>query len=176
MADRYHAPALSVRLSLEDQEWLAKFASHEDISIHALVNDAVRYFRNWHEKGNQAVEELLRAIDYACAEFEKQRRRLHYFEQEYQLQSRRLHTMQREYEKRLWNERNQRRVHEQQIRHDRDYYEQPVRAAETDRNALYNPKVARLLALAVCSESDDEAKVAFAKARALHRLRALFLT
>jgi len=44
--------------------------------------------------------------------------------------------------------------------------------AEAHGNALYGAKVARLLNLAVCSESVGEATAALVKARALHRVAA----
>ena len=175
MAGRYLAPPLSVHLSREDQQWLVKLAGREDISVHAVVNEAVRFFRKWHEKGQQALGEVLDAIDCACTEYEEQRQRLHYCQREYRLQSRRMYNMRREYEKQLWHERNLRRAYAERIRR-RHYYERLVRpAAEADRNALYGPKVTRLMALAVCSESDGEAAAAFAKARVLYHQKALFL-
>lgn len=175
MTDRYVASPLSVRLSPEDQEWLTRFARHEGTSVHVLVNDSVHYFRNWQEKGKQALEQLLETVDDACYEYETQVSRQQYFQREYELQSLRLHDMRRRYEKQLRRERNLRRGFEQQVWSRRDSYEQPAGAsAEADRNALYGPKIAKLLALAVCSESDDEATAAFAKARELYRLRALF--
>ena len=71
------------------------------------------------------------------------------------MQSRRLH--------------NQRRAYQRRLQRQRDCYERHARAAtEANRDALYSPTVARLLALAVCSESDGEAKAAFTKARTLY--------
>jgi hypothetical protein len=65
-------------------------------------------------------------------------------------------------------------VYKRQLQRQRDRYERQARAAtEANRDALYSPTVARLLAVAVCSESDGEAKAAFAKARTLYRVRAL---
>ncbi len=173
MAGGSYAPPLSARLLREDREWLVKFAWHEGVSARVLVNEAVHYFRNWQEKGKPALKELLETIDCACAEYEDQMRRLDYFKREYESQSRRLHNMRREYEKQLRRERDLRRACEQQIRRHSDHYEQPVSAAaEADLNALFSSKVAKLLALAVCSESDGEATAAFAKARAFYHLRA----
>jgi hypothetical protein len=104
------------------------------------------------------------------------------------MQSRRLHNQRRAYQKRLWNEQDLRRACEKRLRNEqdlrraykrqlqrqRDRYERQARAArEANRDALYSRTVARLLAVAVCSESDGEAKAAFTKARTLYRVRTL---
>jgi hypothetical protein len=105
------------------------------------------------------VEAALTA-PYLLREYQKQVGRQRYFQCEYQMQSRRLH--------------NQRRAYQRQLQRQRDCYERQARAAtEANRDALYSPTVARLLAVAVCSESDGEAKAAFTKARMLYRIRAL---
>lgn len=70
VAVRYHASPLSVCLSQEDLQWLTKFASHEDISVHALVSHAVRHFRSWQEKGKESIREVLELIDLADREYE----------------------------------------------------------------------------------------------------------
>lgn len=170
MAVRYHASPLSVCLPQEDLQWLTKFAIHEDTSVHALINHAVRHFRSWQEKGKGSIREVLELIDLADREYERQVRRRRYFQHEYQLQSRRLHNMRRAYEKQLQQERSLRRGYEKRLRRQRDYYERQAGATtEPLGDALYSSTVAKLLALAVCSESDGEATAAFAKARVLYR-------
>ncbi len=72
-------------------------------------------------------------------------------------------------EQQLHDERNLRAKTEQQLHDERDYYERQARAAETYRNVLFSPTVAKLLTLAIRSESDAEAMTAVAKARALNR-------
>jgi hypothetical protein len=200
MADRHLAPPLSICLSPEDHEWLAQLAKHEGASPHTVINRAVRFFRFWHTNEN-IVEAALTAA-YFLREYQKQVGRRRYFQCEYQVQSRRLHDQRRAYqkrllneqnlrnacekqllneqnlrracEKRLLNEQNLRRAYQRRLRRQRDRYERQARAAaEANRDALYSPTVARLLAVAVCSESDGEAKAAFTKARTLYRIRAL---
>lgn len=200
MADRHLAPPLSICLSPEDHEWLAQLAKHEGASPHTVINRAVRFFRFWHTNEN-IVEAALTAA-YFLREYQKQVGRRRYFQCEYQTQSRRLHDQRRAYqkrllneqnlrnacekqllneqnlrsacEKRLLNEQNLRRAYQRRLRRQRDRYERQARAAaEASRDALYSPTVARLLAVAVCSESDGEAKAAFTKARTLYRIRAL---
>ena len=173
MAVRYPASSLSACLSQEDLEWLAEFARHEDVSVPALVSEAVWHFRYWQEKGKKAIAEVLKLIDLADRDYERQVRRRHYFQREYESQSRRLHNMRRAYEKQLRQERSLRSAYEKQLRRQHDYYERQSGVAEAFRDALYGPTVATLLALAICSESDGEAKAAFAKARALYRKEAL---
>jgi hypothetical protein len=175
MADRYYAPPLGVRLSQEDYEWLARFARQEATSVQAVADNAVWFFRYWQAEGKKAFKEALENIVFLSCEYQKQVRRQRYFRREYQIQARRLHNMRRAYQKQLRQERNIRRAYEKQLQCQRDYCERLVRAAvEPHRDELYGPTVAKLVALAVCSESDGEAKAALEKARALHRLAALF--
>ena len=186
MADRHLAPSLSVRLSPEDHEWLAKRAKHEGTSPHTLVKRAVRFFRFW--QSNENIVEAALTAAYVLREYQKQVGRQRYFQSEYQMQSRRLHNQRRAYQRRLWNEQNLRRAYqrrlwdeqnlrracERRLQRQHGCDERQARAAtEADRDAPYSPTVARLLALAVCSESDDEAKAAFTKARTLYRIRVL---
>lgn len=111
---------------------------------------------------------------YFLREYQKQARRQYWLKRECQVQSRRLHEQRRAYQKRLWQERNLRRACERQLRDARSCGERRATAApEANRDALYSPTVARLLALAVCSESDGEAKAAFTKARTLYRRQTL---
>jgi hypothetical protein len=175
MADRYYAPPPGVRLSREDYKWLARFARQEATSVQAVVDNAVWFFRYWQAEGKKAFEEALESIVFLSCEYHKQVRRQRYFHREYQIQARRLHNMRRAHQKQLRQERNMRRAYEKQLQCQRDYCERLVRAAaEPHRDALYGPTVAKLLALAVSSESDGEARAALEKARALHRLAALF--
>jgi hypothetical protein len=223
MADEYRASPLSVRLSQEDREWLAKRADDEDVSVHALIRRAVEHFRYWQEEGEEALKEALEIFEAERSGHDDERRRRLYFQREYDVQSRRLHDMLRDerhrrweqekqlrderdlraaYEDRLRDERNLRRQsrrlrdmlrderhrrweqekqlrderdlraeRESRLRDERDYYERQAKAAEAYRNALYGPTIAKLLTLAIRSESDGEATAAFAKARALHRAR-----
>lgn len=61
------------------------------------------------------------------------------------------------------------REHDQEIRQVRRYYERRLaRPAHTGRTPVYGARVARLLALAVSTDSEGEARAALAKARALH--------
>ena len=200
MANRRRAPPLSVRLSPEDHEWLAALAEHEGASPHVLVGRALRFFRFW--QSNEDIVETALMAAYFLREYQKQAGRRRYFQSEYQMQSRRMHNQRRAYQRRLWNERNLRRVYEKrlwneqnlrracekrlwneqnlrracerQLLRQRECYERQASAAtEATPEAPYSPTVAKLLTLAICSESDGEAKAAFTKARTLHRNRAL---
>jgi hypothetical protein len=183
MADSNRASSLRVRLGYEDHAWLATLAYDEAVSIHALVKRAVRHFRYWQEEGETALRETLEIVS-------AERRRRLYFEREYEVQSRRLHNQLRgernlraryetqlrgerrlraRYETELRRERNLRAERESQLRGERDYYERQARAAEAYRNVLFSATVAKLVTLAIRSESDAEAMTAVAKARALHR-------
>jgi len=186
MADRHPTQPLTVRLSPEDHEWLAKLAKNEGTSPHTVVKRAVRFFRFW--QANENIVEAASMAAYCLREYQKQVRRQCRLKREYQVQSRRLHEQRRAYQKRLWQEQNllrayQRRLwdeqnlrhaYERQLQRQRSCGERQATAAtETNRDALYSPTVAKLLALAVCSESDGEAEAAFTKARTLYRLQAL---
>lgn len=184
MAGTSSAPALSVRLVREHREWLATIAEQENSSVSALLNRAVWHFRNWQEKGQVILAEVQAAIDVVGCEYEKQARRLRYFEREHRLLLRLQHNLRRAYEKQLWRERALRHAYERQLSRERALrraYERQLQrqrgsdewfaaaVAETGRHMLCSLKVARLLALALGSDSDGEARAAFAKARALHR-------
>ena len=175
MVDRHSASPLSVRLSHEDRRWLVKRAEDEDVSVPALIRLAVQQFRYWHEGGEEALNEALEMFEAERRGQEDERRRRLYFQRQYGLQSRRFHDMLRDerhlrwsQEKQLPDERNLRAKREKQLRDDCDYHERQARAAEAYRNDPYGPTVAKLLTLAIRSESDAEAMAAFAKARALH--------
>lgn len=141
-----------------------------------MADDALWFRRYWEAKGRKTFEEALGIIALLWREYPKQVQRRRYFEREYQLQSRRLHNMRRAYEKQVWQERGLRRACEKQLRQGRSMrhpYESQLRCQRSyyeQEEAPYGPTVAKLLALAVCSDSDGEAKAAFEKARALHRL------
>lgn len=176
MADRHPASSLRVRLGYEDHEWLAKLAQDEAVSIHALVKRAVRHFRYWQAEGEEALKRALEIFEAERSAREAERRRRLYFQREYDLQSRRLHNMLRDernlrikYQNQLRDERNLRAKRETQLRDERDYYERQARAAEGYRNVLFSATVAKLLTLAVRSQSDAEAMTAVEKARLLHR-------
>ncbi len=63
------------------------------------------------------------------------------------------------------------REHDQELRQVRHYYERRLAApARAERTLVYGARVARLLALAVSTDSEGEARAALAKARALHHL------
>jgi hypothetical protein len=142
MADRNHSPPLSVRLSREEHEWLSGLARREGTSVHALASHAVWLLRFWEEKAKGTLAEALELIDSAS----------------------------REYEKELRRERNLRRGYETLLWAELDYDQWRLTAmAEACCHVLCSPTVAKLLALAVCSDSDYEASAAFARARALHR-------
>lgn len=183
MADRYPAPKPDVRLSRDDHAWLAKVARREHTSVQSVVDHALWCFRYWHGKGQGVLNEALDMLDRLDEEYQKLTRRQRYFEREYRMQSRRLHDMRREYEKQLWQERRIRRKSEIKLRQERTLrgaYEKRLRGPQSHHeqdaqpypDAPYGPTVAKLLALAVCTESDGEAETAFEKARALHRLAA----
>jgi len=145
MADRSYAPPPSARLARDDHEWVTKFARQEDISVQAAVDHAVWLLRWWQTKGKNAVTETLAAVDLMCCEYQKQ--------------SRQLHIMRRAYEKQLCRERNIRREYEEQLQRQRNRYEQEEKVTVQSHNEPpYGPTVAKLLALAVCSGSDGEAK------------------
>jgi hypothetical protein len=61
------------------------------------------------------------------------------------------------------------REHDQELRQVRHHYEQLVAPVRAERTPPYGARVARLLALAVSTDSEGEATAALAKARALHR-------
>lgn len=184
MANRYSGLKLDVRLLHEDHKRLVMSASNEAISVHLLVSRAVWHFRDWQEKGRSALEEALEVIDYLYRAYQRQLRRQRYMQGRYQKQLRHERNLRRAYERQLRRERNirrayeirlrderaWRRAYEKQLRRQRDYDEPPARPTmENHGDVLYGPKVAKLLDLAVCSGSDDEARAAFEKARALHR-------
>lgn len=187
MADRHRASPLSVRLSQQDHDWLVQRARDEDVSVRALIELAVQHFRYWQRGGEKALKEALEIFEAERRGLEDERRRRLYFQREYGMQSRRLHDMLRderhlrwEQEKQLRDERDLRAEYENQLRDERnlrakrekqlrDERERQARAAKPYRNALYGPTVAKLLNLAIRSESDAEAMAAFSKARALHR-------
>lgn len=61
------------------------------------------------------------------------------------------------------------REHDQELRQVRHYYERRLAApAAAGGTPVYGARVARLLALAVSTDSEGEARAALAKARALH--------
>jgi hypothetical protein len=61
------------------------------------------------------------------------------------------------------------REHDQELRQMRQYYERrSVTPARAEHTPLYGAKIAKLLALAVSTNSEGEATAALAKARALH--------
>ena len=176
MTDRHRASSRSVRLGYEDHEWLAKLAQDEAVSIHALAKRAVRHFRHWQEKGEEALKEALEIFEAERSGREEERRRRRYFQRAYELQSRRLHNRLRDErnlrakcENQLRDERKLRAKRENQLRDERDYYARQASAAEAARNALFSATVAKLLTLAIRSESDAEAMTAVEKARVLHR-------
>lgn len=170
MAGRPYAPSPSVRLPRDDHEWVTKFARQEGISVQAAVDHAVWLLRCWQTQGKNAVAEALEAIDLLHCEYQKQVQCRRYFERAYEEQSRQLHNMRRAYEKQLWQERSIRRVYEKQRQRGRHEQEEKV-TVESHNEASYGTTVAKLLALAVCSDSDGEAKAAFEKARRLNRLQ-----
>ena len=176
MADRHRASSRSVRLGYEDHEWLAQRAQDEAVSIQALVKRAVRHFRHWQEKGEEALKEALEIFEAERSGYAEEHRRRLYFQRAYELQSRRLRTMRRnerdlraKYETQLRDERKLRAQRETQLRGERDYYARQASAAEAARNVLFSATVGKLLTLAIRSESDAEAMTAVEKARALHR-------
>lgn len=176
MADKNRASPQSVRLSYEDHEWLAKLAQEENLSVRAMVKRAVRHFRYWQEQGQEALGETLANFESERIVHQDERRRRRYYQRKYELKSRRLHDALRDvrnlrakYESQLGDERNLRAKREKQLRNERDFYKRQARAAEADRNVLNSPTVAKLLTLAIRSDSDGEAMTALAKARALHR-------
>jgi hypothetical protein len=189
MADRDRASSLSVRLGYEAYEWLAKLAQDEGVNIHTLAKRAVQHFRYWQEEGEEALRQALEVFEAERSACENERRRRLYFQRQYELQSRHLYDMLRDerhlriaYQNQLRDERNLRIAFQNQLRDERNLrvayqnqprderdYERRAGEAQEHRNGLYSPTVAKLLTLAIRSESDDEARTAVAKARALHR-------
>ena len=146
--------------------------------LHDMLRD--ERHRRW-EQESQLRDERDRRI-----ECEKQLRE----ERKLRLQAQRLHDMLRDERHRRWeqesqlrderdrriecenqlqDERNRRAESERRLRGDRDDAGRQAMAAAADHDAPYDPTVAKLLALAIYSESGSEATAAFAKARALHR-------
>jgi hypothetical protein len=176
MADIDRASPQSVRLSYDDHEWLAKLAQEENLSIRAMVKRAVRHFRYWQEEGQEALEGTLANFEFERSVYQEERQRRRYYQRKYELKSRRLHDALRDmrdlrakHESQLSDERNLRAKREKQLCDERDFYKRQARAAEADRKVLSSPTVAKLLTLAIRSDSDGEAMTALAKARALHR-------
>jgi hypothetical protein len=170
MAGRYHATPSNVRLPQQDHEWLARLASHEHTSVQVLVNRAIRHFRSWETYGRETVEEAVQTIEWACGEYEAQLARERSVRLAYEQQLRRERGTRRACERHLQRERDLRRAYEERLRRQRRRYErQPKAETDTNRDALYGSRVAKLLALAICCQSDGEAETAFAKARLLHR-------
>ena len=173
MADSHRACSMRVHFGYEDHEWLSELAQDEAVSMHALVKRAVRHFRHWHEEGEKALEDALEIFEAERSGREDERRRRLYFQREYELQSRRLHhqlrnerNLRAKVEYQLRNERNLRAEREKQLHDEHEHHERLARACS---NLPFSPTVARLLTLAVRSDSDAEAMTAVGKARALHR-------
>jgi hypothetical protein len=140
-----------------------------------LAEQAVQHFRYWQEEGAEALEEALEIFEAERSNADDERRQRQDSQREYQSQSRRRHDMLRDERHRRWeqesqlrDERNRRIEYEKQLRGDHGDYEQQARAEAAYRSAPYDPTVAKLLGLAIYSESDSEAMAAFAKARSLH--------
>lgn len=176
MAGRYRSSPRSVRLSYDDHEWLAKLAQDENVSIRAVVKRAVKDFRYWQEQGQEALIETLANFEAERSVHKEERRLRRHYQRKYESKSRRLHDVLRDmrnlrakYESQLDDERNLRAKLESQLRDERDDHDRQAREAEADRNVRSSPTVAKLLTLAIRSDSDAEAMTAFAKARALHR-------
>jgi predicted HicB family RNase H-like nuclease len=161
MADRYRAAPLSVRLSQEDHQWLAKSAQQQDVSVRDLVERAVQHFRYWQGEGQRTFKEALEIFEAEHGNLDDERRHRQDLQRQHQLQSRRLHDM-------LRDERSRRIECEKHRRGERGDYERQAGASAAHGDAPYDPTVAKLLALAIYSESDSEAMAAFAKARSLH--------
>jgi hypothetical protein len=163
------APPLSIRLPQEDLKWLARFTRREGISTQALVNHAIRLFRDWEENRRTTSRQVLELVDLVSIEYENQVRQRKYFERAYRLQSRRLHATRRKYQQLLWQERNLRRRQQRQVRAQQNSTSQAAAAGSNAyRDALQSPTIAKLLSLAMSSESNNEAAAAFAKARVLY--------
>jgi hypothetical protein len=96
------------------------------------------------------------------------------WEQEKQLRDER--DLRAAYEDQLRDERNLGADREAQLREERDFYERKAGAPATDRYVPNDPTVAKLLTLAIRSESEAEAMAAFAKVRAIHRKNASYST
>ena len=78
MADRHRTSSRSVRLGYEDHEWLAQLSQDEAVSIQALVKRAVRHFRHWQEKGEEALKEALDIFEAERSGHEEELRRLYF--------------------------------------------------------------------------------------------------
>lgn len=187
MADRYGGPRLSVRPWRHDDQWPARVAKPHDVSVRQLAARAVWNVRSWQQQGGRTLDEALDVLNVIYRAYQRQLQRERYLQRTHQRQLRRERNLRRmyqgqlrtelgrrrAYQMRLRHERSRRREYEEQLQCQRLYYEQQMRAAaEAQGNALYGARVARLVNLAVCSESDGEATAALAKARALHRLAA----
>ena len=140
---------LTVCLPREDRRWLTGFAREADVSVDAAVIRAVQHLRGWQETGRKALKEVLACIDDVFREHEQQ-----------------LRAQRQYYERQIKTERAR-------VARLRTARINAVRISGVYGNALYSQKVSKLLALAISSDSEDEASAAFARARALHRLAAL---
>ena len=187
MTDRHSGSRPNIRSPRDDHERPASPASPEDVSVRQLVIRAVWKVRSRQQKGGKTLDEVLDVIAVVYGAYQRQLQCQSYLQRMHQKQLRRERNVRRRYQGQLQNERSRRREYqmrlreersrrheyEEQLQHQRKHYERQIRAAtEAHVNALYSAKVARLLNLAVCSESDGEATAALAKARALHRLAA----
>jgi hypothetical protein len=70
MANRHLEGPLTVRLSPEDHEWLAKLAKNEGTIPPVAVKRAVRFFRFW--QANENIVEAASMAAYFLREYQKQ--------------------------------------------------------------------------------------------------------
>lgn len=169
--DGTDSAALRVHLGDEDRQWLARFARREGMSVAALIALAVWHFRTWQQRGKHVLREVLDLIDLVASERRAEQRCQRYLQRHYESQLRHERALRRAYQNQLRRERALRRAYEKQLRQQRCHDGRRVDAPPpSNPDPPYGPKVAKLLALAVCTDSDGEATAAFVRARALQHL------
>jgi hypothetical protein len=158
-------------------------ALHEALEIfeaersgHEVERQRRLYYQRDYELQSRRLHEMLRDERHRRWEQEKQLRDERDLRATYEDQLRDERKLRAAYEDQLRDERNLGADREAQLREERDFYERKAGAPATDRYVPNDPTVAKLLTLAIRSESEAEAMAAFAKVRAIHRKNASYST
>jgi hypothetical protein len=158
-------------------------ALHEALEIfeaersgHEVERQRRLYYQRDYELQSRRLHEMLRDERHRRWEQEKQLRDERDLRAAYEDQLRDERNLRAAYEDQLRDERNLGADREAQLREERDFYERKAGAPATDRYVPNDPTVAKLLTLAIRSESEAEAMAAFAKVRAIHRKNASYST
>lgn len=130
------------------------------------------YFQREYGLQSRRLHKIMRDERDLRAKYENQLRDERELRAKYEDQLRDERELRVAYENQLRDERNLRVERENQLREQRDGFEREARESVVYLDVLYDPTVAKLLTLAIRSESDAEAMTAFAKARTIHRKNA----